>query len=364
MKISRKAKTGCAVVLAALMTLTGLSMKQTYAAAGVDLDVKGSITVLADLGANNAALSPEDVENFNNMFIPIMLYRVADVDVTGQNYTANEAFKVIAEDLKGLSSDTNADQWQAMAERAAAKENLDAAAANDTSDEPLYFPGKITGGKVEFTGMTPGMYLVVPDETYNADYTMLYRFAPYLTALPSSEYTLTGQGSDAWVYDTEIGLKPEAEPQYGDLIVKKQLENYNTTLGAVTCVFRAEGRDAQDQIVYSEVASTTHKDTTEVEIRFEHIPAGIDVTVTEEYSGASYKPSDDSERSQTVKIWSKAAVDKGVVVDGAPVETASLTFKNQYDGGNRGGYGVTNVFENKDAGWTWTTKPVNPNKEN
>ena len=303
MKISRKAKTGCAVVLAALMTLTGLSMKQTYAAEGIDLNVKGSITVLADLGANNAAQSPEDVENFNNMFIPIMLYRVADVDVTGQNYTANEAFKVIAEDLRGINSDTNADQWLAMAEKAAEKENLDAAMAKDAPDEPLCFPGKITGGKVEFNEMTPGMYLVVPEETYNADYTMLYRFTPYLTALPSSEYTLTGQGSDAWVYNTEIGLKPEAEPQYGDLIVKKQLENYNTTLGAVTCVFRAEGRDAQGQIVYSEVASTTHKDTTEVEIKFEHIPAGIDVTVTEEYSGASYKPSDDSKSSQTVKIW-------------------------------------------------------------
>ena len=48
----------------------------------------------------------------------------------------------------------------------------------------------------------------------------------------------------------------------------------------------------------------------------------------------------------------------GLVGDGEP---ASVSFKNSYDGGNRGGYGVTNHFESDGKnGWTWEnpTPPV------
>ena len=81
-------------------------------------------------------------------------------------------------------------------------------------------------------------------------------------------------------------------------------------------------------------------------ITLEHIPAGLTVTVTEIYSGASYVV--EGKDSDTALIWSGAAVSAGVSGE------ASVTFTNRYDGGNRGGYGVTNRFESDgNGGWTW-----------
>ena len=144
--------------------------------------------------------------------------------------------------------------------------------------------------------------------------------------------------------------------------IHKILQNYNETLGQATFVFRVEAidedgnllYDAENKPVYSEVISTTHAGLVEETVTLEHIPAGVTVRVTEVYSGASYETAGDTVKD--VLIWSDAAA--GGTIDGVVIETAEVTFENRYDGGNRGGYGVTNEFTNKDAGWEWTSGPA------
>ena len=364
MKISRKGKTGCALVLAALMTLTGLSMEQTYAAKGIELDKKDcSIEVSVAIGKNGDVQGNEEyLKDFHAMNIPVNLYRVADVDVTGQKFTPVSPFTSV--DLSGISSPPTADDWQNMAADAAKEENLKAA-------EPVR---QVTAaGTARFTNLTPGLYLVAPEESYNPDYTVRYAFTPYLTALPSSAYTIqydaegnpvqnTGS-SDDWDYDTEIGLKPEAEPQFGSLRINKILDNFNETLGRTTFVFQREGRDADDRLVYSEVVRTTHESLATETIVLDNIPAGITVRVEEVYPGASYEIVGDVWKE--IKIWSDAAIEEaeGETVNGEVIQTAEVSVRNRYDGGNRSGYGVTNEFTNSDDGWIWSSSPQTPGLE-
>ncbi len=86
-------------------------------------------------------------------------------------------------------------------------------------------------------------------------------------------------------------------------------------------------------------------------LTIDQIPAGLSVTVTEVYSGASYTVSGSGE--ETVLIVSDAAAG----ADAA--QEASVVFTNRYNGGNRGGYGVTNRFESDgNGGWTWNNPTV------
>lgn len=364
MKISRKGKTGCALVLTAMVTLTGLSMEQTYAAKGIELGrTDCSIEVSVAIGKNGDVQGNEEyLEDFNAMSIPVNLYRVADVDVTGQKFSPVSPFTSV--DLSGIHSTTTAGDWQKMAADAAKEENLKAA-------KPVR---QVTAaGTARFTNLSPGLYLVAPEAAYNPDYTVRYTFTPYLTALPSSAYTTqydeednpvgnTGS-SDDWDYDTEIGLKPEAEPQFGSLRINKILDNFNETLGRTTFVFQIEGRDADDRLVYSEVVSTTHESLATETIVLDNIPAGITVRVEEVYPGASYEIVGDV--WQDIKIWSDAAIEEaeGEMAGNEVIQTPEVSFRNRYDGGNRSGYGVTNEFTNSEDGWVWSSSPQVPGLE-
>lgn len=378
MKISRKAKTGCALVLAALMTLTGLSMQQTYAAGAIDFNKECSITVSALVGQNNSVQDKEYKDDLKEMHVPVAIYRVAEIDVTGQKFTPLEPFGGMIFDI---SEKTTASQWQDMAKKA--MEILDSA------EPEAYMTGSLNEGALVETGTAgetekdwsvtfqnpeKGLYLVVAGAeydadkgarySYNSDYTKKYLFTPYLTALPSSVYTTSyddsgnpmhtgsdGTLSDDWVYETRIGLKTEAEPLFGRLNITKRLQNFNETLADVSFVFLVEGTDGNGN-TYSEVVSTTHTGLTVdgETVTLEHIPAGMTVTVTEIYSGASYEPT--GMVSQKVLIWSDEAV--GKEVDGVTIEApAAVSFENRYNGGNRGGYGVNNQFERENGVWEW-----------
>ena len=171
------------------MALTGLSMQQTYAAKAVDLEKKDcSIKISVSIGRNGDKNGNDEyLEDFNAMSIPVDLYRVASVDVTGQNYETYAPFKSV--DLSGINSETKASEWLDMAAEAAKTENLEAAKGASSGGEQLYWNETIQSGEATFTELTPGMYLVVPETTFNLDYTVKYSFTPYLTALPSSTYT-------------------------------------------------------------------------------------------------------------------------------------------------------------------------------
>lgn len=354
MKISKRVRNGYALALAFALALPCLVKVQTQAALAIDVDHDCSLTV-----------SVPDSEN-GDLSIPVSLYKVADVDASGR-YTAADGFADLEGRFDGIGSGTTADEWSEIAKEAeGCLEQL-------PPEYPVYtakverFAGSGSVAEGKFTGLKPGMYLVAPEPVYDGDYAVRYQFTPYLAALPNSEYAMGGAGSDEWKYDMESELKMESEPLLGKLNIVKNLKNYNATLGQVTFVFQVDGYDEDGNLVYSNVASTTHDQAGSETVTVGGIPAGLNVTVTEVYKGASYDIEEGTEEVfENVKIWSDIAVN-GVDSDGTVIVAEELrrpgavvTFNNEYDGGNRGGYGVTNHFKSDGAdGWTWEN-PTEP----
>lgn len=338
MKISRNLKRGCALALAALLVLPCVNLMQTKAAGPVIQDRKCELTVEV-----NALELGEDAseEDFKAMTVQVNVYKVADVNASAE-FTSTGQFKDLNFNIVMDDEETNAATWENLAKQAVGK--LEGVVPTETGEIKKGAPAVIKGLDV-------GMYLVAPQETFNEDYSRKYVFPPYLTALPSSEYTLTGTGSDEWQYDRTIYLKGEAQPQFGKLTINKTLSNYNETLGLTTSVFEIVGKDAQENVVYTNVASITHNGAGTESVTIENIPAGITVTVTEVYAGASYEI--DGENVKTAKIVSDEAVGTGNA-------EASVAFTNKLNGGHDSGYGLMNEFKaGEDGDWEWT-KPTTP----
>ncbi|MCI8465917.1 MAG: hypothetical protein HFI63_08685 [Lachnospiraceae bacterium] len=354
MKISKKVRRWCIPALAALFMVPCLNLLRTQAAGGIEVDRPCRLTISVDIGVGSGGSNAEYLEDFNRMSIPVSVYRVADVDVSGQNYTPTEPFGSL--DFTDLSSDHQAEstaaRWQDLAQsadRIRAEVSPEEAGRVTLEKEE----GSSDAAQGEITGLRPGMYLVVPEASYNPDYSIEYTFTPYLTALPSSAYTLGEGESEEWIYDTKIGLKPDAVPKVGRLNITKILKEYNETLGPATFVFHVVGVDGNGVTKYEEVASLTFHAAGSDTITLEGIPAGLTVTVTEVYSGASYTV--EGSASDSALVWSGEAVSAGISGE------ASVTFTNRYDGGNRGGYGVTNHFESDgEGGWTWENPTTPP----
>lgn len=344
MKISRNFKRGYALALAALLALPFVNLMQTKAAGPVVQDQACELTVAVDTTQTvwgtgvDAGLGAAD---FAGMTVPVNVYKVADMNVSAE-FTPTEAFQGMDFNVV-MDKKTNAAAWEDLAKKAV--EKLEGVVPTET--------GNIKNGSpAVISGLGVGMYLIVPQETFSSGYTRKYVFTPYLTALPSSDYTQTGAGSDDWQYDRTIYLKGEAQPQFGKLTINKTLSNYNETLGLTTSVFEIVGKDKQENVVYTNVASITHNGAGTESVTIENIPAGITVTVTEIYAGASYELVSESE--QTAVIVSGEAVELGSSV-------ASVAFENKYNGGNDSGYGLMNEFKagDEDGDWEWT-KPTTP----
>lgn len=342
MKISRNLKRGCALALAALLVLPCVNLMQTKAAGPVVQDRDCELTVAVDTTQTvwgtgvDAGLSAAD---FADMTVSVNVYKVADMNVSAE-FTSTTGFEDL--DFNVVIEDSNAARWENLA--AEAVQRLEGVKPTATRNIEKGNPAVIGSLGV-------GMYLIVPQETFNSDSTRKYVFTPYLTALPSSDYTQTGAGSDDWQYDRTIYLKGEAQPQFGKLTINKTLQNYNATLGLTTSVFEIVGKDAQDNVVYTNVASVTHDGAGEQSVTLENIPAGIIVTVTEVYAGASYEI--DGENVKTATIVSDEAVGPGNA-------EASVAFTNKLNGGHDSGYGLMNEFKaGEDGDWEWR-KPTTP----
>ena len=351
MKISKRIKKGYALALLALLALPCISLAQAQAAGEIDLKQECSLTVSVEAGTAPGS-SDAFLEDFNQMSIPVSVYRVADVDVTGQKFTPTGVFEELDFTVVNQNgSSVTADDWLTLAGQAdKIREAENPEADGSTVVRKEESSSFAAFGTIE--GLTPGMYLVTPESSYNPDYTVEYAFTPYLTALPGNNYTEGGTQGDDWIYDMTIGLKPDAVPQYGKLNITKILQNYNETLGRTTFVFHITGVDKDGIVKYEEVESMTYHAAGSNTITLEKIPAGLTITVEEVYSGASYEVV--GSNKETALLWSDAAIIAGAA------EEASVTFENRYDGGNRGGYGVTNHFESDGAGgWIWQN-PTTP----
>lgn len=321
----QKIKQKAAIVLAAVLVCSAALLPNVKAAIGVDA---GRTDCSLEINVTEAGFS-----ELNTYPVTVNLYKVANIDVTG-TYTVLEAFEDA--EFSVFDHNTSAEDWADNAAAAKAIVDEDALAVTATQDTDA--------GVATFTNLETGLYLVDAQQVLSDYYQ--YDFTPYLISLPNNYYYDTGD--DTWVYDltgdNAVGLKPAKTDRFGDLLIKKIVQVYNGTNPDGTFVFQVEGTKTdidtgETKVVYSDVVSMTFKNAGTDSILIEDIPAGAVVTVTEIYSGASYKLISDP--SKTVTILADGE-------DGAPVE---VEFINTHDDTNDGGHGVVNHFSYENGEW-------------
>ena len=331
--MNKRLKQGTTFLLALALAFPLLTLPGARAANAIDTDRKCSVAF---------NVSGEDNElTANGTNITVNLYKVADVDVSG-NYTATEDFKKL--DVSSVSADNNAaaNTWAARAKEA---QKLLKDSVNPTATVTL------AAGTGSLADLATGLYLVDTPEVVTTNYT--YTFTPYLVSLPTNNYY--SNGNDTWIYDltkeynSAVGLKPEEHARYGDLKINKTLAHHNATTGKkATFVFKIEITPLKGK-TETRIESLDFEAAGDSSLTITRIPAGATVTVKEEYSGASYKLT--SANDQMTKI---IATDE----KGAPV---SVSFTNDVDDNMNGGYGVKNNFKLNENGQYQYTEPAEKN---
>lgn len=335
--MNKRLKQGTTFLLALALAFPLLTLPGARAANAIDTDRKCSVAFNVSGEDNELAA--------NGTNITVNLYKVADVDVSG-NYTATEDFKKL--DVSSVSADNNAaaNTWAARAKEA---QKLLKDSVNPTATVTL------AAGTGSLADLATGLYLVDTPEVVTTNYT--YTFTPYLVSLPTNNYY--SNGNDDWIYDltkeynSAIGLKPEEHARYGDLVINKTLENHNATTGKkATFVFQIDITPLKSDKTETRIESLDFEAAGNSSVTITKIPAGAAVTVKEVYSGASYKLIT-SANDQTQKTKIIATDEKG-----APV---SVSFTNDVDDNMNGGYGVKNNFKLNENGQYQYTEPAEKN---
>lgn len=320
MKANKKYLAGIAAVA---LLVAGVKIPSLYAANAIEADRDCSLTVQVEDTADYG-------EDLKNASIDVKVYKIADMAQTGA-FTSTKDFA----DLKVEDVTPGEEDWQKTAKDA---EKI-------LEDKQLDADGEfnVENGSGMLKTLSHGLYLVEAADTDTENYT--YKFNPYIISLPDNLYYQSGDAKDdAWIYDVTTGLKPERENRYGSLKIVKTLQEFNSSLKEATFVFSVEGKDKDGNVVYSNVASTTFDRAGTKEAVLDKIPAGAELTITEVYSGASYKLTSDETQTGTV------------VAD----ETIEADFSNTYNNELKPGYGVTNHFEySEDDGWQWSQQKDN-----
>ena len=330
--MKKRIKTGGALILAVVLAISTFVLPNAFAADEVKTTKDCTLTVnVANKGLTELISGS----------ITVNLYKVADIAATGK-YTELVGFEGVG--LDSVNSETTTAQWEEMSAKAATRV---------TSITEPYASLSTTNGVATFN-LKPGMYLVVAQQMLTDYYQ--YDFTPYLISLPDNRFYQTND--DTWLYDIQVSLKPAKTDRVGDLIIKKTLDVYNATLGEANFVFQveAEKTDVDEPYattkVYSNVVSLSFDNVGTKQIKIDDIPAGAVVTVTEVYSGASYK-------FVSADIKESAEEGKLVIIADGEEKIAEIDFDNTYDeNALNGGNGLVNEFTySTESGWDHEAKP-------
>lgn len=324
MRMVRLKKGHLAALMALVLTVSCVCVTSVNAADAIDTAAKCSLTLTV----------PSDSAYYKDTAKPAItakIYKVASVSAA-RDFTAIGDYGV---DIPTLVKQNDTDAWAAAAVTAAGTLSDKTAVA----EVPLKAGAGTTviSGKAE--NLETGMYLVEMDSVNSPEYT--YSFTPYFISLPNNLYYSTGKTTDdKWIYDAASDIKIGQEQRFGSLEIVKTLDTYNSTFGKTTFVFRIEG--TRNGATYSNVVSIDFTAAGQQTQKIDNLPAGMDVTVTEVYSGASYKLTTDE--TKTVKIIADGE-------EGAPVKAE---FTNTYSNETKHGYGVANHFNYNDGDWSWS----------
>ena len=335
-----KAIRTCLLLTMVFLLVTAVAPGQTRAAGAVDLSRPCSLTLLTQASPE----SGEEGQYTDLCSIPEIhgkLYRVADLASTGV-YRSRSPFEALnIPTLTAPDRESWAALWEETAGCAAAivLESPGMPADSAVTLVPMEDGSGIFGTARD---LIPGMYLVVLADAQSPAFT--YRFRPFLVAVPGNHYWETQEESmDAWVYEVTAVLKPEWERRNGTLIIRKTVDRYADMDGSADFVFLVESRDEDGNILYSNVVSIHHQDAGTQEAVLTDVPAGMTVTVTEVYSGASYTLT--SAPSQSVIV---TAQDSGQ-------DAAAVEFVNTWNGKLGQETAAVNRFthtQDEDA-WVW-----------
>ncbi len=261
------------------------------------------------------------------------------------------------------------EQWKAAWDEFAGKAAYAALSATPTDSKAL---GEAPATTVSFTDLTSGLYLLLPHseiENYaNKDDTAKvvtdtraqspgweYSFSPILISMPSKEADEDGVISTAnpgdWLseleYEIELEVKASMEPRFGDLVIEKTLKRWDLD-EAASFVFQIEGemgkKGTPSYKHYSNVVMITMSKAGTDSVTLHHLPVGMEVTVTEVYTGAKYKLTVDKDQTAVIKALND------------PEAPATVHFENDYDDTGEGGHGILNEFEsvqNEDGSYRW-----------
>ena len=340
--MNKRLKQGSTFLLAVALTFPLLTLPGAKAANAIDTDAECSIQF--DIGGNSSELLSAS--------IPVNLYKVASVDVSG-NYTATGAFSKL--DFSSVSADnldTAAATWAERAKEAQGK-------LTDSKGNTVVDPTEtvtLQNGRGYQDKLDTGLYLVDTPKVITPNYT--YTFTPYLVSLPTNNYYNGKDASDNWIYNltgsNAVGLKTEQHVRYGNLVINKELVDHNATFGdEATFVFQIDIKKP-DGKKETRIEELTFNAAGSDSVTIEKIPAGSHVTVTEVYSGASYELA--SAKSQETDII--ANPEKETEVEFKPAE---VSFINKHDGRTNGGYGVKNNFKLDENGQYQYTEPAEKN---
>lgn len=261
------------LTLAGVLTLGSIGALCSRAAERID--TSKSVTIVAQVDNNDNSIFATEYTGK----LDISLYKLAAYDETGEA-TLRDEYKDKGIDLSVLSDSPTVAKVEKKIVNPAltAIENKDADATIELDRE------NATSARVPLEGGA-GIYLYVPEATTDDRYS--YTFTPYVISAPGSEYLATGSGSDTWQYTVSFNIKSAAEDRTGNLVIEKKLDEYNTSLGKASFVYKVkailDNETVLDNVYTIDFDSAGTKSRT-----ISGIPATATVTVEEVYTGAGY----------------------------------------------------------------------------
>ena len=276
----------------------------------------------------------------------IVIYRVASAK---RNEAADyydyvfdvDAFKDLGATYAGAATN---DSWQKMTDEAWA-------IATSTDVEAIVAPAGDT-----ITGLSDGIYLVwMTDVNTGSD---TYRFVPALVVLPGK---VDASGNP--VYNTSMGrwtntdpivpvkvvLKSEISGRFGSLQINKTVNDFAGE--AATFVYHIVDTETGGE-KYENYAAVQYTSQGVKSAVVNHIPAGMEPTATEIYTGARYQ------------LVSEESVPATIVADAV----VGVDFVNEPSNSGKQGHGIENHFvydddtdddgDTKDGDWVLTPRLI------
>lgn len=397
----------CAILAAVLSLALALPQKDSLAREQID-DTQACTLKVSKENLENPEWT--DLKELGEVQVEVYLYQIATVDLYGR-YTFVPEFKDLAGkipggvvDIEALNKtvfEANTEEWEKTARWAAdllklpvfqltdqggGKATPSEAEGADSAGEKFLIPERaelenlpcfskmILAGDEEHT-VAQGLYLVWAKPFMTAEY--LYTFLPYLVSVPDNAYERASDsnaGTDDWIYDVTVGLKPERQERYLNLEIVKSLTTFDPAVKESMFVFQIDAVKGVDEngkpkTVYSDVVGLSFSEAGQKRALARKIPAGSVVTVWEVYSGASYKLTGwGAETGNPASAVIKEENQPGTVVidkflgasGGIKGETddengleiaAKVTFVNDYDPDGNNGSGIVNKFTHIDGKW-------------